>query len=164
MIPFGLSVFHGLATEPKDVRQNAGNPKVAIQIRQSSAFRQFNDIVLKAIDLGLVRALGESAAAAVKFYIDTSSVCEDPYLFENSLAKLFGSSEMGQKHVEDQIKNLLVELFASECSLTIPVREWSRNEKSLHEFITACKREYNHRVALNIRQDIPERFVYIPGL
>lgn len=147
MIPFGLSVFHDLATEPKDVRQSAGNPKVTIQIGQSSTPRRFNEIVLKAIDLGLVKALGESAAAAVKFYVDTTSACEDPYLFENSLAKLFGSSEEGQKHVEDQIKNLLVELLASECSLTIPVREWSRNEKPLHEFITACKREYSHRVS-----------------
>jgi hypothetical protein len=123
--------------------------KVAIQEKRGRSASQFENILLKAVDLALFSTLGKSATTAVKFYVDTSLICQDPFLFEESLNKLFGSSEKGQKILEERIKKFLVEVLENEYSVHIPVEDWSRKgiANTFTEFIEACRKEYSHRVS-----------------
>jgi hypothetical protein len=129
----------------------AASSDVSVQKRnrgdvQPSA--EFEFVLMQAVDLALVHTLGDSAAAAVKFYVDTSLICRAPLLFEQSLAKLFGSSQKGQQLLEEKIRSFLVDLLARQHSVHIPTEEWSHKQvaKSFAEFIVACRREFIHQM------------------
>lgn len=100
---------------------------------------------MKAVDLALVATLGESGATAVKFYVDTSLIYEDPSRFEESLSRLFGSSRKGLDLIEEKIQTYLQDLLAKEHSINVPRRESSTNPNSkltFIEYVRACKKEY----------------------
>ncbi len=109
---------------------------------------EFESILMQAVDLALVSTLGDSAAAAVKFYVDTSLICRAPFLFEQSLERLFGSSQKGQQLLEEKIRSFVVDLLARQYSVHISTEEWSRKQvaKSFAEFIVACRREFIHQM------------------
>jgi hypothetical protein len=134
--------------------QAADEGKVGIRVAtrsgtEGSSSTSFENILLRAVDLALVSALGMSAATAVKFYVDTSLICQDPLLFEESLNKLFGSSQRGEKLLEERIKKFLVDILATEFSIQVPIEELSRTRgaTTFSDFVKACRREYSHRVS-----------------
>jgi hypothetical protein len=128
----------------------ASNQKSQTAIHKSGGERvfHFDSILMKAVDMALVNTLGTSATAAIKFYVDTSLICQNPLLFEQSLNKIFGSSEKGQGILEEKIKQYLVEILETQYSVNIPVEEWSTRQvgRSFSEFIKACKNVYNSKV------------------
>jgi len=99
---------------------------------------------MRAVDLALAGTLGQSGATAVKFYVDTSLIYEDPSLFEESLSRLFGSSSKGLGLIEERIRSNLQDILAKECSITFPVEVSSTSmELNFSQFIQNCKKEFS---------------------
>jgi hypothetical protein len=71
--------------------------------RVGSEVGGFNSLLLKAVDSALADTMGESAAKAVKLYVEISVITKDPDQFKAGLEKLFSSSEVGSKLLEDKI-------------------------------------------------------------
>jgi len=100
----------------------------------------FNSLLLRAVDTGLVGTLGESAAKAVKFYIDVSAITKEPDDFKAQLDNLFSGSGAGSKLIEGRIRKALAEEMSEVRSIS--VSQQSAESQSLSQFIENCKRQY----------------------
>jgi hypothetical protein len=100
----------------------------------------FNSILLRAVDNALVDTIGESAAKAVKFYVEVSVITKDPESFKAQLEKLFSGSDAGSKLIEEKIMETLASLLKQSHSLTVSVDKWK--DADLRQFIEECKRQF----------------------
>jgi hypothetical protein len=105
----------------------------------------FYSIAMRAVDLALAGTLGHSGATAVKFYVDTSLIYEDPSLFEESLSRLFGSSSTGLGLIEERIRSNLQDILAKECSINFPEVSSTGPGNNFSQFIQSCKKEFSAR-------------------
>ncbi len=101
----------------------------------------FDAILLRAIDQALVNALGDSAAKAVKFYVDTSVILKDPRAFEELMEKLFSGSNAGSRLIEENIRKSLTESLNENFSIKIPTEELKGKE--FKQFVQHCRKKLN---------------------
>ena len=108
----------------------------------------FDSILMRALDEALISTFGESGATAVKFYIDTTTIRDDPRLFDESLGKMFGNSNAGKELIEKQIKRILI----SSIEKVGAAFEVSRDEteedsgKTFSEFLQSCRSHYRKNI------------------
>ena len=100
----------------------------------------FNTVLLRAVDTALVQTVGESAAKAVKFYVEVSVITKDPESFEAQLKKLFSGSDAGSKLIEERIVKALVVQLQQAHSVSISMDKW--RDEDLKQFIDYCKVRY----------------------
>ncbi len=103
---------------------------------------KFDSLVHEAVDTALVNVLGASGAAAVKFYVDTSLIYDDPEGFSNSLGNFFGSSQQGMSLLEKRIVDSLVDLLQSEYSVSVSDLIEGQSQRTLPQLITAFRARF----------------------
>lgn len=100
----------------------------------------FNSILFRAVDTALVESLGDSAAKAVKFYIQVPMIAKDTGAFRAQLRRLFSGSEAGSKLIEDRIMKSLQTLL-NQSRLDAGRGEWS-SSSDLGPFIDECRNKF----------------------
>ena len=112
-----------------------------MQTSQLNTKKLFDEILLRALDSALINALGESAAKAVKFYVDTSVIIKDPQVFEELLMKLFSGSNAGSRIIEENIRDSLLRLLEERFSIKLLVGK--DKDKGFRQFILDCRAKMN---------------------
>ena len=109
--------------------------------RASSNSGGFNSILLRAVDSALVGAIGDSAAKAIKFYVEVSVITQDPDTFKAQLENVFSGSEAGPKLIEDKIVQTLIALLNQTHAVSVSIEKW-QNAKDLRDFINDCRKQF----------------------
>src|ERR1700730_950281 len=100
----------------------------------------FNSLLLRAVDSALVSTIGESAAIAMKFYLQIPIITKDPEAFSRQLEKFFSGSEAGSRLIESKIKRNLATLMMQTHSVSVSTDRLDQRE--LGQFIESCKSEF----------------------
>ncbi|MFQ6135142.1 MAG: hypothetical protein ACE5KU_04945 [Nitrososphaerales archaeon] len=94
----------------------------------------FTSILLKSAKDALRKTLGESAAAAIDFYCDPSTLAEDSGKYSEDLAKLFG---MGASILEDVIVR---ELYSR-----LGLRYKKKSNRRFTDYIAEAEKTYRSK-------------------
>ncbi|MDA4131044.1 MAG: hypothetical protein OK457_09760 [Thaumarchaeota archaeon] len=100
----------------------------------------FNSLLLSAVDSALISTMGESAAAAIKFYLQVQMITKDPDAFRRQLEKFFSGSEAGSRLIESKIKRNLATLMMQTHSVSVSTDKL--DDRDLKQFIDSCKSEF----------------------
>src|ERR1700730_14620773 len=100
----------------------------------------FNSLLLWAVDSALVSTMGESAAVAMKFYLQVPLITKDPEAFSKQLERFFRGSEAGSKLIETKIKKNLATLMMQTHSVSVSTDKLE--QRDLGQFIESCKSEF----------------------
>ncbi|MFI5421516.1 MAG: hypothetical protein ACHQ1H_11165 [Nitrososphaerales archaeon] len=100
----------------------------------------FNSLLMTAVDSALVSTMGESAAAAMKFYLQVSMITKDPDGFSRQLERFFKGSEAGSRLIESKIKKNLATLMMQTHSVSVSTN--NLDERALAQFIDSCKGQF----------------------
>jgi len=100
----------------------------------------FNSMLMKSVDIALTAALGDSAAKAVKFYVDVSTITKEPDTFKKQLDKLFSASGAGSQLIEVKIMESMALLLKQSRSISVPTGNLETQD--LKRFIEKCKRQF----------------------
>jgi hypothetical protein len=86
--------------------------------------KKFESIVVNAARNGLRKLLGDSPAATIEFYCDSSILAKDPFRYQNELEKMFGvgAKVLGEAVLDDlhlqlgkrRLKRMRRRIFAAE--------------------------------------------------
>jgi hypothetical protein len=108
--------------------------------KEASPMGGFNSLLLRAVDSALVSTIGESAATAMKFYLQIPIITKDPEAFSRQLGKFFSGSEAGSRLIESKIKRNLATLMMQTHSVSVSTDKLDQRE--LGQFIENCKSEF----------------------
>jgi hypothetical protein len=114
--------------------------KLAAKKKDAQPGGGFNSLLLRAVDSALVGAIGESAATAMKFYLQISVITKDPEAFSRQLEKFFSGSEAGSRLIESRIKKNLATLMMQNRSVSVSTDKLE--QRALGQFIESCKSEF----------------------
>ena len=95
---------------------------------------------MTAVDSALVSTIGDSAATAIKFYLQISMITKDPEGFSRQLEKFFKGSEAGSRLIESKIKKNLATLMMQTLSVSVPTN--NLDERALARFIDSCRTQF----------------------
>ena len=113
---------------------------MAARLKESKPAGGFNSLLLQAVDAALISTLGESAAMAMKFYLEVSMITKDPDGFVRQLEKFFSGSEAGSRLIEGKIKRNLATLIMQAHSVSISEKELDNED--LRQAIDSCRSEF----------------------
>ncbi len=113
---------------------------MSTKLKETRPTGGFNSLLLTAVDSALVSTIGDSAATAIKFYLQVSMITKDPDGFSRQLEKFFKGSEAGSKLIESKIKKNLATLMMQTHSVSVPTS--NLDERALSQFIDSCKSQF----------------------
>jgi hypothetical protein len=113
---------------------------MAVKAKQPQPGGGFNSILLRAVDSALISTMGESAAIALKFYLQIPIITKDPEAFSRQLEKFFKGSEAGSRLIETKIKKNLATLMMQTHSVSVSTDKLE--QRDLGQFIDSCKSEF----------------------
>jgi hypothetical protein len=113
---------------------------MATKSKEAQPAGGFNSLLLMAVDSALISTMGESATAAMKFYLQISIITKDPEAFTRQLEKFFSGSQAGSKLIETKIKKNLAILMMQTHSVSVSTDKLE--QRDLGQFIDGCKSEF----------------------
>ncbi len=99
--------------------------------------REFNVLLLSAVDKALAESVGEAVGGALKAFIPVGVVATDPKGFATKLERLTG----GNKLVEQKIMKHLEELISQRS--TKPVDPVMLSRLDFGQFVETCRGQFN---------------------
>ena len=113
---------------------------MAAKSKETKPARVSIAMLLRAVDSALVSTMGESAAIAMKFYLQIPIITKDPEAFSRQLEKFFSGSEAGSRLIETKIKKNLATLMMQTHSVSVSTDKLE--QRDLGQFIESCKSEF----------------------
>ncbi|OHE56302.1 MAG: hypothetical protein A3K61_05180 [Thaumarchaeota archaeon RBG_16_49_8] len=99
----------------------------------------FENILVNSARSGLRKLLGDSPAATIDFYCDSSMLAEDPHRYEKELENMFGIGA-----------NVLREAVLNELHMQLGLQRLKKIRKNFADEILEVRREYHSRNNSNL--------------
>jgi hypothetical protein len=117
--------------------------QIAVEKTTEARTKDFNGILLKAVDGALAESIGESASRVVKLSVEVSVITRNPDDFKAQLERLFSGSDEGPKIIEEKIMIALTSLLKQSSSVIVSIDKWK--DTDLRQFVQDCKDQFIHQ-------------------
>ena len=102
----------------------------------SSDTREFNLLLLSAVDKALAESVGESVSGAIKTFIPVSIVATDPKGFATKLERLTGGNKLVERKIMRHLEMLISERNAR------PLDSRKLDEQDFGRFVEGCRGQF----------------------